>query len=63
MERRIRDLDTLAHEQLPNLYQAQTVPEPPLDGAVMVDAEAPSVAARPAGGMEREQGPGEPLRR
>jgi hypothetical protein len=56
MERRIRDLDTLAHEQLPNLRQAQTVPEPPLDGGAMVRAEAPSVAARTTtGGMEREQ--------
>jgi hypothetical protein len=39
MERRTRDLDTLAREQLPNLRQAQTVPEPPLDGGAMVSAQ------------------------
>jgi hypothetical protein len=51
----IRDRHTLAHQQLANLRQAQAIPEPAFDRGAMLDAEAPSVAARPTTGREREQ--------
>ena len=53
MERRIRNVDALPDEQLPNLGQPQPVAEPPLDGRALRLAGAPSrrrAGARPPDG-------------
>jgi hypothetical protein len=56
MQCRIRDLDTLAHEELPDLRQPQAVAEPAPDRRALLDALRPAVATWPtARGMQREQ--------
>jgi len=49
VERRIGDLDALPDEQLPNLGEAQAVPEPALDrGPLRLTARPPVAAGAPA---------------
>ena len=56
MQRRIRDLDAVAHEQLPDLREPHAVAEPALDGRALLDARRPAVApGTTARGMQREQ--------
>jgi len=56
VQRGIRNLDPLPHQQLADLGETEAVPEPPLDRRALLDTARPSVAARaPAGGMQREE--------
>ena len=56
MQRGIRDLDALPHEQLANLGEAKAVTEPALNQRALLDASRPPVAARsPTRRMQREQ--------
>ena len=56
MQRGIRNLDALPHEQLANLGEPQAVAEPALDRRALLDTPRPAVAARPpADRMQREQ--------
>jgi hypothetical protein len=56
MKRRIRDLDTVADQQLANLGEADAVTEPALDRGPLLDTPRPSIAPwSTAGGMQPEQ--------